>query len=92
MRNPRLRKRLGRLEAGIIGRMGWNVSFVEVQQATLAKLSSADRDLINEVFARNPVGFAEAYRDTWNRFEVALKEAIHETGFPIFIRAEDWFI
>jgi hypothetical protein len=92
MRDIRLRKRLERLETTMVANLGWEVSSVDVHQAALAELSPADRGLIEGVLVREPAKFGEGERATWNRWGAALAEAIRETGFPIFIRAEDWFL
>ena len=88
MRNTHLRKRLERLETNIDA-MRWNVSGADVHRVAMAKLSPTDRFLIEEVRGKE-LGFEQKYPATWERFEVALKEATRETGFPILFRASDW--
>lgn len=86
-----LRRRLEKLERTIGAEVFCVASqFIAVNQAALGKLSSADRDVL-----QNGRGQAakegKSYEDAWGRWETALATAVHEAKCPFDIYATDWW-
>ena len=88
-----LRRRLKRLEEIIrVEAPSFADQFFVVHQIALAKLSAADRDLLQRGTTLMGDKSTETHKAAWTRWEAAHAAAVRETECRFYIAASDWWL
>jgi hypothetical protein len=88
-----LRRRLQKLERVIVAQPpSFADQFVAVNETAFAKLSVADRDLLQGTTSLRGDERTVAHEAAWNRWEIALAATRREMACPFYIDAADWWL
>jgi hypothetical protein len=91
--NQRLRKLEARIDVGPSWCDCYQDYYAEASRVARSMLSSADRDLLADVFAlkreSGHSAFTEVHRSVWERWSEVFDKAVAELGHPFSMYASD---